>query len=407
MQERRSTGAVVTLALAVLGCWLAIMPPAVLAIALRMREFDPSGLPTQYAATLAAGWLAMIVGLIGFGMLGDLLERRGDSRIVLVRIAIPAVLVLGLLLSIAESPTQLLVAWVLLQMPAAAIVTSALAMSGSIASPSQRGVLSGLVGAASIVALLIGSLLVRALQADVSTALLVTSALGAAMAVPLALRRARELGTPREPSERRAAPGGAARRVPAWIVFTVASILLSWATSTANGFIVPFFQYLTSTPAGEIADASTRAVTFATLAAIVSSIAIGFSLGRRRWVAWLWSVAAAIVAVAIAGLLAAPTPVVVLAFTTLLGAGFGAANGVELSLLLSLRHSPGSLGRDLGFFNAMTSVPYVLVPAVATAWLATDTATGLRGMFTLAWVLALAGAAVTAGIAVFLSRRSR
>ena len=401
----RQSAAVAKIALAVLGGWLAVMPSAVLTIALRLHEFDPSGLPTQYSQVLAVGWLTLMSGLIGFGHLGDRLEHRGHSRIRLVRLALPVLVVASGLMALAGTATQLGLAWTLMQVPASAIVTSALALSGSTITASRRGLLSGLIGAASIIALLVGSLVVRATQDILSTAFVATALIGATLALPLAIRPPERAVDPVVVDRRQ----GGTTRVgwgAAWGVFTVASVMLSWATSTGNGYLVMFLDYVARTPATELAQASTRVVSLATLAAITASVIAGASLRGRRSAALLWSGSAVAVAGALIGLFAFPTPTGILISAVCFGIGFGMANGVELGLLLFLRHSPGRLGRDLGIFNAMTSLPYVLVPAMATAWLASDVASGLHGMFTLAWGLALLGAALTAGVAFSARRRA-
>lgn len=401
----RQSGAIAKIALAVLGGWLAVMPSSVLTIALRLHEFDSSGLPTQYSVILAVGWLTLMSGLVGFGHLGDTLEHRGHSRIVLVRLALPMIVAASGLMAVARTPAQLGLAWILTQVPASALVTSALALSGSTITASRRGLLSGLIGAASIIALLVGSVVVRAAQASLSTAFIATTLIGVALALPLAIRPPERAVDPVVVERRQ----GGTKRIgwgAAWGVFTVASVLLSWATSTGNAYLVMFLNYVAKTPAAELALVSTRVVSLATLAAITASIIAGALLRGRRSAAWLWSGSAVVVSGALVGLLAFPTSTGVLVSALCFGVGFGTANGVELGLLLFLRHSPGRLGRDLGIFNAMTSLPYVLVPTIATVWLAGDVVSGLHGMFTLAWGLALVGAVLTAGIAVSTRRRA-
>ena len=399
----KQRGTVVKIALAVLGGWLAIMPAAVLTIALRMREFDPSGLPSQYSAILATGWLVLIASLIAFGSVGDALERQGRSRAVLVRIALPILVLLGYGLALAETPWQLGALWAVLQIPAAAIITSALALSGDVIDVNRRGILSGLVGASSIVSLLVGSIFVQALQADVALAFVSLTLVGTACIVPLALRPPARVE--RTHVERRLPVSRGSGWRSAWVVFTIASLLLSWSTSTVNSYVVLFIEYVGDVAAADVANTSTRAVTAATLTAITASVLSGLLLRGRRSAAVTWAVAAVVVSGSVASFLAFPSPLGFLVSAIGLGAGFGMANGVELGLLLFLRHEPGRLGRDLGIFNAATSAPYVLVPTAATALLAANVGDGLRTMFVIACLVTIAGAAMTAGIAVTTRRR--
>lgn len=393
----------------VLGGWLAIMPPTVVTLALRLREFDPSGLPVLYAAVLAAGWAAMIVALIGFGRLGDLVRDRTGSRALLARIGAPLMLVTGALLAVAPSPGWLLVAWVLAQAPSAMVITTALAEAGEVVPTRNRGLTSGLIGAAPILALFLGSAIVTALSGALPVAFLVSSGIGAALALPLAVMRtpAPEVST---------SPGSPVFSVPGhaplarsriWVAFLIGSFLLSWATSTANGFLVPYVQNVTDVADDAIARLSTSGVLLATLLATTSSIVGGILAGGRRRGAWMWSLAALACSVGLLVILTTPTTTGVLVTAAVFGAGFGLANGVELGVVLMLRTDPSRLGRDLGLFTAVTTLPYVLVPALATLLLAGSTTAGLVELFTLALALALISAVLVGGIVRRLPRTSQ
>lgn len=396
-------GAIARITLAVLGGWLAIMPGAVLILALRMREFDPSGLPTHYSMTLACGWLVMIVSLIALGQAGDVLERRGRSRLLLVRMAVPLLPVTGVALALASTPLQLSAAWTLAQVPAAAIVTSALALSGATVPTDRRGVLSGLAGAAPIVALLVGGLIVQASADTPPVAFAITAVAGALLTLPLALMRHR----PRQPEldiDRRSPTERRPWWATAWWAFAVASLLLAWATSTANGYLVVLLDNLSTLPAAEVPSAATATVTGAAAVAVGASVVGGLVVRGRRSAALAWSGAAVCVAVVLGYLLVHPTSHGLVFAALGIGLGFGVANGTELGLVLFLRHEAGRLGRDLGVFTAMTSIPYVLVPLAATVLLGSDVDDGLHALFALAVLLALVGSVITAGIGITARR---
>lgn len=393
----------------VLGGWLAIMPPTVVTLALRLREFDPSGLPVLYSTILAAGWAAMIVALIGFGRLGDLVRERTGSRALLARIGAPLMLVTGALLALAPSPGWLLVAWVLAQAPSAMVITTALAEAGEVVPTRNRGLTSGLIGAAPIVALFLGSAIVTGLSGALPVAFLVSSGIGAALALPLAF-----VQTPAP--EVSASPGSPLSSVPGhapltpsriWVAFLIGSFLLSWATSTANGFLVPYVQNVTDVADDAITRLSTSGVLVATLLATISSIVGGILAGGRRRGAWLWSLAALACSVGLLVILTTPTTTGVLVTAAVFGIGFGLANGVELGVVLMLRTDPARLGRDLGLFTAVTTLPYVLVPALGTLLLTGSTISGLVELFTLALALALVSAVLVGSSVRRLPRTSQ
>jgi MFS family permease len=300
---------------------------------------------------------------------------------------------------LATTPAVLAAAWIALQLPAAAIIASALALGGTSVAPARRGILSGLIGATSLVALLAGSLLVGAFGTAPEWAFLAAALLGAALACPLALRppeATAEPSTSDRALDRRAA-GSATSRGTAWVVFTVASFLLSWATASTNAFIVLYVD--SSTSEGDVSGVATGAVTAGALAAIVASVVAGLLVRGRRSAALLWSGAAVMMAAALAAMLSVPTSTGIVVSGLAFGAGFGLANGAELGLLLFVRHRVGRLGRDLGIFTAATSVPSVLVPALGRVLLADDAADGLRVVFVGAAILALLAASITVGLA--------
>lgn len=383
----------------VLGGWLAIMAPAVVTIALRLREFDDSGLPAFYARTLTAGWLTLLVALILAGRLGDRIHARLGSRVILARVGVPFLAITGLLLALAPTPNLLLVAWIAVQIPAALVVTTALAESGDHVSMSRRGLASGLVGASAILALLLGTTLVRLTGESTAWSFLLPALLGTLLALPLTIQ-VPEMSGPSEPSTRLFSGSGAQKSGVLWFLFLAASFLLSWSTSTTNGFLVTFVQYVLLEPADEVSTTSTTAVIVAATLATCASVFFGWlSRGGQRG-PWLWVAGAALCAGALALMVFAPSPLSFLVAAALFGVGFGTANGVELSVVLNLRGTHHHLGQDLGLFTAVTTAPYVLVPALASVLLAGDTASGIRMLFVLASCMALLGAFMTVRLAM-------
>ena len=382
----------VKIALGVLGGWLAIMAPAVVTIALRLQEFDVSGLPSTYALILSLGWLTMMVALVVSGAVGDVVRARTGSRVLLARIGAPLILVGGVLLAIAPSPGWLMLTWVLVQIPSAMVVTTALAESGDEVSRDRRGITSGWVGAAPIIALLVGSVAVRFLADALAWAFIVPAVLGALLATPLMRRQQVMKSVEEEVSAARGVIGPGL--LPLWIAFLVGSFLLSWSTSTTNGFMVTFVQYGIETDADQVADATTGLIIIATSLAVIASVLAGaWSRGRPRAVR-LWVVAAVLCAVALGLLVVAPNSVTLVLAAMLFGTAFGMANGVELAVVLLVRRDPATLGRDLGVFTAVTSAPYVLVPALATVLLDVDARSGAFLLFQLACFTAFVGGLV-------------
>ncbi len=406
--------------LGVLGGWLAIMAPAVVTVALRLSTFDPSGMPSFYALMLAAGWLTLLVSLITLGQVSDLLLRRSGSRVLLARVGVPLIGVGGLLLAIAPTPGWLLAAWIVAQVPSAAVITTALAEGGDLTPARRRGLTSGLVGAASIIALLLGSTLVRLLGDFTGLAFLVPALLGAVAAAPLLFEPSPQASSSKVqssskvessaavPAEQSASGSASIGRafVIAWPIFVAASFLLSWATSTTNGFVVTFIQYVARALGDSIASTTTGAVILATGVAIIASLVAGPLFGTNGRGAFAWTAGAVLSCASLVLMLASPTGALFFTAAAVFGLGFGIANGVELSIVLALRPVHEHLGRDLGLFTAATTAPYVLVPVVATVALADDPRSGVLLLFGLAAVLAAVGAVLTAMINQAVRRSS-
>ena len=398
----RSRSPVAMVAGATLGGWMAIMAPAVVTIALRLREFDPSGLPSQYALTLALGWLTMMAALVLAGYWGDAIRRRTASRAPLARIGVPLIAVGGVLLALAPSPGWLLVIWIAVQIPSAMVITTALAEGGDALPRSRRGLTSGLVGAAPIAALLLGSLGVRVLTDSLSWAFVIPALVGALLSAPLMFAAPIPASGSAQVAD---VPAATAPGAAVWPVFVVASFLLAWATSTTNGFLVTFVQYPLATPADDIAGLSTLTVVAASSVAMIASIVAGaLSAGRARS-PWFWTTAAAICGGGLLVLVLVPSQGTFLVAAMCFGLAFGTANGVELAVILLVRRDATRLGRDLGFFTAVTTAPYVLVPSIATLMLAGDPSTGVLTLFTLAGAVALS-AAILMAIAWIAASRS-
>ena len=366
----------------VLGGWLAIMTPSVITIALRMRELGTESGSSFYALVIGAGWLVLIASLIVVGRVSDRLVELTGSRARLARIGVPLLAVFGVLLALAPANSWLAAGWLLAQIPAAVVITTALADSEAALARTGRGLVSGLVGAAPIAALLIGSVIARVLSDQPQVIFAVTGVLSAVIAAPL-------MWVDGQPSQADIAsspdrgPEPAPLRWWPWVAFLLASFLLSWATSTTNGFVVAFIDHVSGFKTSDVAPIATSAVLLASFIAIISSIGAGaISRGRPR-AGVMWTVAAASCSLALILLLTVQGTVGVMSAAALFGASFGIANGVALAIVLMLVEVR-RIGAGLGLFTAVTSAPYVLVPAVATLLLAGDSKGGLIALFALA-----------------------
>jgi MFS family permease len=382
---------------AVLGGWLIVMPGAVLTLALRVGEFGEVTNTTDYSVILALGWLALIVSLIAIGKLSDALLKRYSTRRYLLLIAMPLLVVAALILMTASTPEALGAGWILIQLPAAAIIATALATAGDSMPLGMRGIASGFIGAAPLLALLLGTALIRILQSDINLALFFLPVIGLLLTIPLSVMR---VSPPQPLTPEISSSPPTATRVPGrwwistWLAFLVADFLLSWATSTANSYVTLFVEFNSALLASDVASSATFLVLIATLTAIAGSVVGGLLSKSRSQSAVVFGSATAVVGIAITIIVLFPNPWGLTIGALFLGMGFGFANGAEFAFALSVNDSSEILGRNLGTLTATTSVPYVLVPALATFLLQDSPATGLSILFAGAAIAAFVGAAI-------------
>lgn len=389
---------------AVIGGWVTVMTPAVLTIALRMGEFEELGLPNTLAVTLFAGWFTLMLALVITGRLSDRLLERTGSRITLIRIGSPLLILTSVGLALSPSGDWLTVAWVVAQIPAAMIITTALAVGGGVAREGQRGLVSGLLGAAPVVGLLLGSVVVGILPANTALTFFITAVFGGLLTIPLMLMK------PTQPAiDEATAPRdfiGDQNRVLlwVWVIFLCASFLLSWTTSTTNTFIVEYISESIRDPDSSVATVASIAVALASFATILSSIIFGTLAGSSLRARYTWTVGAAIAATSVVVLISAETTTLLFVAALFFGIGFGAANGVEVSITLDVRPHENELGQNLGLLNSVTSAPYILVPALAALVWQTDDGFQVSPLLWLSVGTALMGA-VLMGAVVFTSAK--
>lgn len=382
---------------AVLGGWLIVMPGAVVALSLRFTELDRANAPLSYSLALGVGWLVLVVALVGFGRLSDRLLQRGRSRVLVLLGAIPVSVLCGLGLAVAGSVGLVALLWTLAQAAAAAIIAPSLALVGDVVPTHRRGWASAIVGALSTVALFVGVVVVRILGLSPAVALGSTVLLGGLMAVPLLLAR----GTPgsRPPIEVVQQTSMALGQRRLWRAFISATLLVAWCVSTGNSYVVLFIGRVSTVAQDAVASTATTLVALATAVALAGN-ALGGALSRTRRASMASYAAASVgVAVAVVVMVIWPTPTGLLVAALVFGLSTGVFQGAQLAVALFVRRPDGNLGRDLGLLNAASSLPHVVVPAVAAAAFTIDVAGGLRWMFVGSGVLALLGAALLSSAA--------
>ncbi|MBC9715992.1 MFS transporter [Streptomyces sp. TRM66268-LWL] len=127
----------------------------------------------------------------------------------------------------------------------------------------------------------------------------------------------------------------------------------------------------------------------ATIATVVFSGWLSDRLGRRRMLVFLGGVTMAVAAIPLA---LSPTWTMTLAAAVILGLGYGVYLAVDTALVTEVLPASADRGKDMALANLMTSLPYVLVPAIASVVL--GSLGGYRLLFLCSAGLSVLGAAM-------------
>lgn len=349
-------------AMGVMGAWMLVMPASTVTLALSVSH--AGGSTRDYSVGLSLGWLTLTVMSISFAALSDRIRARQPRRIgALILVALTACLAVSLVLDAGTSPGVIVVAWIILQIPASAILGAAMSQAAAVADPRRRGIVSGLVGSAALLALMVGAPL--ALAAGPRLSFTAAAIGGSVLLVPLLRLVSRQVPTPVL-----TAPTGAVRAHPRpgapWLVLLGIGFFVSVATAITNSYVVAITSSVLSMGGREVSAESlaTLAIVIASLLAVVASIASGAFLPTARRTSTAWVAALILLVASLVLIVAIPSVTTLLIGVAGFGLAFGVINSGELTLALNARPEIEHGGRTVAMFTAATTVPYILVPAM-------------------------------------------
>ena len=277
--------------------------------------------------------------------------------------ALTACLTVSLVLDAGTSPGVIVIAWIILQIPASAILGAAMSQAASVAEPRRRGIVSGLVGSAALLALMVGTPL--ALAAGPRLSFTAAAIGGSVLLVPLLRLVARQMPTPVL-----TAPTGAVRAHPRsrapWLVLLGIGFFVSVATAITNSYVVAITSSVLSIGGSQVSAESlaTLAIVVASLLAVIASTTAGVFLPTARRTSTAWVAALILLVASLVVIVAIPSVTTLLIGVAGFGLAFGVINSGELALALSTRPEIEHGGRTVAMFTAATTVPYILVPAM-------------------------------------------
>ena len=363
-------------ALAYAALWLALLTPAMITLALRVRQLAGGNPARPISMVLFAGAIAALVGNPIFGALSDRTRSRFGRRApYLVGGALAGFAALASI-GMATSLGMVLVGWCLAQLAYNAVLAAMVAIVPDQIPSSQRGTVVGILGMCMPVGQIVGTFLVQQLAGNLTLALLVPGALGLVAVVALALVLPR--GLPPAPAVVAAGPGASVAPARSRGFDLLAHRDFSWAWLSrvlfvmGSIFLQAYQPFLLIDELGFDASQVPRLIFRSTL--VQAAMMVVWSLvagrlsdytGRRKPIAMAGSVLQGLGLWLIA---ASHSYTTFLFGVALTGMGHGVYEGVDLALVTEVlpdrdRHA----AKDLGLLNITNTLPQVVAPLAAPA----------------------------------------
>jgi MFS family permease len=374
-QQRVPARFIAVYAFAYASLWLALLTPAMVTLALRVRQLAGSDAARPISVVLFAGAIVALIGNPIFGALSDRTRSRfGRRRPYLVGGALCGFAALALI-GVASSLTLLLVGWCLAQLAYNAVLAAMVAIVPDQIPSSRRGTVVGILGVCMPVGQIVGTFLVQQLAGNLILALLVPGAIGLAGVLALAFV------LPDRPPPVSAMAVVSGVPTPSGRSSLLAHRDFSWAWLsrvlfvTGTVFLQAYQPFLLIDALGFDPAQVPRLIFRSTL--VQAAVMVVFSLiagrlsdrtGRRKAIAMAGS---ALQGLGLWLIAVAHSYTAFLFGVALTGMGHGVYEGVNLALVTEVlpdrdRHA----AKDLGLLNITNTLPQVIAPLAAPAILA-------------------------------------
>lgn len=191
-RARTSARFVAIYALAYAALWLALLTPAIITLALRVRQLAPDNAADPISRVLMAGAIVALVSNPVFGALSDSTRSRfGRRRPWLVGGVLCGCASLGVI-GLAPTVNVVLLGWCAAQLSFNAVLAAMVAIIPDRVPPAQRGTVVGILGVCMPIGQITGTYLVQLLSVNMLMALLVPGAIGVVGVLALAYTLGRE-----------------------------------------------------------------------------------------------------------------------------------------------------------------------------------------------------------------------
>jgi MFS family permease len=390
---RASAGFIAIYAFAYAALWLALLTPAIITLALRVRQLAPQNAAGPISGVLVAGALVALVSNPLFGALSDRSRSRfGRRRPFLVAGIVGGCVALAVI-GLAPSIPVVLLGWCLAQVAYNAALSAIVAIVPDRIPAAQRGTVVGILGICMPIGQIAGTFLVQELSFNMTWALVVPGLVGIAGVLLLAfvLPEPRAPASRLEPangqgagpeSQRATLPSLPNHRNFAWA--WLSRVLYTLGSSFLQAY-QPFFllDKLHIEPP-QVPGLIFRSTLVGAAMVVIWSLLAG-RLSDRTGARKLFVMTGSIVQGLGLWLVAsADSYTALLLGVGLTGTGHGIYEGVDLALVTEvLPDREQHAAKDLGLLNIANTLPQVIAPLSAPAILALS-----GGDYTLLFVIA-------------------
>jgi MFS family permease len=397
-REKTSARFVAIYALAYAALWLALLTPAIITLALRVRQLVPGNAAEPISRVLMAGAIVALVSNPIFGALSDSTRSRFGRRrpwlVGGVLCGCASLAVIGL----APTVDRVLFGWCAAQLSFNAVLAAMVAIIPDRIPPAQRGTVVGILGVCMPVGQITGTFLVQQLAVNMTLALVIPGIIGVVGVLGLALVLRREplavapLAQPAGvelPGDRAEPTGPRDHRDFSWtwlsrVFFTTGSCFLQ---AYQPFFLLDALHF----SAADVPRLIFRSTLVQAAMVVIWSLISG-RLSDRTGLRKPFVMAGSTIQGLGLWLIACSHSYGMLLFGVgLVGMGHGVYEGVDLALVTDVlpdraRHA----AKDLGLLNIANTLPQVIAPLAAPAILQVS-----RGDYTL--LFAVAGAVAIVG----------
>lgn len=379
--------------LAMFGLYIALLPPVLVAMALKVAEIAPDDQAGVLGLALGIGAFAAMVANPLAGRFSD----RTAGRLGMRRPWIIGGTVVGfaalVVVATTSSTVVLVIGWAVAQVAYNATIAALTAVLPDHVTRSQRGRVAALLGLAQNLALVGGTFLVQLFSTSASQ-MIVPGAIGSVVVVlyavvfrdrVLAAKPTSKLGIGQLFGSFVFNP----RKHPdlgwAWLT----RFMMVAAQYTAVSYLTYFLRDDIGVDKTNLANAVFQGTLWNVIGIVLTSLVTGWlsdRLGRRK----LFVAVAGIVGIAGLVIIAlAPSLGMVLVGEFVMGAGMGVFYAVDLALITDVLPSDQDNAKDLGVVNIAQALPQSLVPAAAPGVIAVTG--GYSGFFITGAVIGLLG----------------